>query len=629
MTTGISRKEYFVETKPMAESMVSANSGSEERLARGAKRFSSNMAGHPKAAQAQSALSSLDPEVMKTVLNKAFQSLSSASTDPQQKRLSPDSPQLTAPKSGTGNDSQLSASSRLNSLLMQMANMINDSSVSGVLAKLQVFTATMTGNKEAYAKLANSLDQQGEQWGQDNVALTEAKKQADELKQQCNNAQGALTEAEAALAELQKQADRQQQETGSVSTEMQKQLDDAQRNVANAKTNVVNSHQKYNNFVTITLNPAIAAEEKSKAVLEQTKAQAEKLISNISPQMLHVLDSQHNNQDSKSLTFLMALIAQLINESASDNLENSSKLKQVQQQAAAKDAEKKAKEYEEEVRKAEEMEKTMGCIGKIFGWLITAISVVAAAFTGGASLALAAVGLALAVGDEISQAVSGFSFMQEALKPIMDGIIKPLMEMLGNMFTEMLKAFGVDDATAKQVGQIMGAVVAAVAMIAAVVVAGNLMSKVATKMIDALKNVMGDTMRNIMQKLMNSAVGQVLKRMSSGMGKSLGMSEAKSAQYATRLNMVETGASLTKATVLVAGDIVTAQMMVEAKKIEAKLMENLAIQELLNQLLEKAVESFKTLMSTVNTVMDDMSNVADQQYQAGKYITKNMARVAG
>ncbi|WP_175648885.1 type III secretion system translocon subunit SctE, partial [Burkholderia pseudomallei] len=61
-------------------------------------------------------------------------------------------------------------------------------------------------------------------------------------------------------------------------------------------------------------------------------------------------------------------------------------------------------EYQAQAKKAEEMQKTMGCIGKIVGWVITAVSFAAAAFTGGASLALAAVGLALAVGDEISRA---------------------------------------------------------------------------------------------------------------------------------------------------------------------------------------------------------------------------------
>ncbi|SUG71798.1 pathogenicity island 1 effector protein [Salmonella enterica subsp. enterica] len=55
--------------------------------------------------------------------------------------------------------------------------------------------------------------------------------------------------------------------------------------------------------------------------------------------------------------------------------------------------EKKSAEFQEETRKAEETNRIMGCIGKVLGALLTIVSVVAAVFTGGASLALAAVGL--------------------------------------------------------------------------------------------------------------------------------------------------------------------------------------------------------------------------------------------
>ncbi len=48
----------------------------------------------------------------------------------------------------------------------------------------------------------------------------------------------------------------------------------------------------------------------------------------------------------------------------------------------------------------------MGCIGKVLGALLTIVSVVAAVFTGGASLALAAVGLAVMVADEIVKAAT-------------------------------------------------------------------------------------------------------------------------------------------------------------------------------------------------------------------------------
>ncbi len=169
----------------------------------------------------------------------------------------------------------------------------------------------------------------------------------------------------------------------------------------------------------------------------------------------------------------MALISQLIAKSSNADLQATAELKQKLAEASAKDAEKKAKEYEEEVRKAEEMQKTMGCLGKVLGWLITAVSFVAAAFTGGASLALAAVGLALAIGDEINQAVTGNSFIADAMQPIMDAVVKPLMELFGKIFAGILESMGVDKETAEMVGKIMGAIAAAAVLVAGVIVAGS------------------------------------------------------------------------------------------------------------------------------------------------------------
>lgn len=94
------------------------------------------------------------------------------------------------------------------------------------------------------------------------------------------------------------------------------------------------------------------------------------------------------------------------------------------------------------MRKAEELNRTMGCIGKILGAVLTVISVVAAAFTGGASLALAAIGVALMVADEVVKATTGVSFMEEALKPLMDKVLKPLMDLLGKAITKALESMG-------------------------------------------------------------------------------------------------------------------------------------------------------------------------------------------
>ncbi|CCP02156.1 Cell invasion protein sipB [Erwinia amylovora Ea644] len=316
------------------------------------------------------------------------------------------------------------------------------------------------------------------------------------------------------------------------------------------------------------------------------------------------------------------------------------------------------------------MQKTMGCVGKALGWAITAVSFAAAAFTGGASLALAAVGLALAIGDEINQAVNGFSFMAKAMEPMMDNIVKPMMEFMANIFAEILQGFGVDKESAEMIGQIMGAIASAAVMIAGVMVAGSAMSKVFGSVMQKIgaevteevsknvavqvekevakditqsvvsgvvkevaEEVSAQTARKVlqtnMQKLMNSTLGQAFKRVSQGLGRTFGTDEIKMAQASTRIQMVSTAASMGNTTIQTVGSVITADMMVEAAKSKAHMMNDAVMQDLLNDIMSRAVETFTHRMETVNSMIKSMSAVAENQAQAGKYITRQMSSVAG
>jgi len=68
--------------------------------------------------------------------------------------------------------------------------------------------------------------------------------------------------------------------------------------------------------------------------------------------------------------------------------------------------------------------------------------------------------------------------MADAMKPLMDAIVKPLMELMGKMFAGILEAMGVDKETAEMVGKILGAIAAAAVLVAGVIVAGSALSKV-------------------------------------------------------------------------------------------------------------------------------------------------------
>lgn len=641
------------------------------------KRFgNAELKDHPQLNSVKGALQTLQPDQLLKVLKYTINIVNGNS--PRTNLDKQELPQLKAPVSSepamarSGSEAKLSSSAWATALLGKVMQLTADTSMNNLLSKLQGINAMMDGAAGAYSEMAAQLEEQGTQWASDADALKAAQQQADALSQDITKAQSALSDAQKKLAALEAEAAGQDP----VSEELKSKIDAAKTAVVAAQTNLTQATTTYNNFANKTLNPAINAEKSSRSALETTQVKSQKLVDSFNPQQQSAIEQRRKQSDSesKTLIFLMALMSQLINKSSSDDLQASAELKQKLAEAAAKDAEKKAKEYEEEVRKAEEMQKTMGCIGKVLGWIVTAVSFAAAAFTGGASLALAAVGLALAIGDEISQAVTGRSFMADAMQPLMDAIVKPLMEMMGKIFSAILQAYGVDKETADMVGQILGAIAAAAMLIVGVMVAGSVMSKVlGTVMkkigvdvaqeagktmaknvaVEVEKEVVKDVTKNVvrtavkevaeevaqevaekttkstMQRLMDSALGQVLKRLSKGFGRSLGADELQMAKVSNYSQKAVVGLSAVNTTSQAAVGIVTANMLLEASKIRADMMKDAALQDLLNEMMTRAIDTFTHRMETVNDIVKNISVVAENQAQAGKYITKQMSAVAG
>lgn len=631
---------------------------------------------HPQLNSVKGALQTLQPDQLLELLKSTINTVNG--NTPRTNLDNQDIPQLKSPASResattkSGSEAKLSASAWATALLGKVMQLTNETSISNLLAQLQGINAMTDGAANDYSEMAAQLELQGTQWASDADALKAAQQQANALSQDVEKAQSALDDAQRELAALEAEAAQQD----SISEELQSKIDAAKTAVNAAQANLTQATTSYNNFSNNTLNPLIAAEKSSRSALEATQAKAQKMVESFNPQQQSTIEQRRKEADaeSKTLTYLIALMAQLINDTSSDELQASAELKQKLAESAAKEAEKKAKEYEEEVRKAEEMQKTMGCIGKVLGWVVTAVSFAAAAFTGGASLALAAVGLALTIGDEISQAVTGNSFLADAMQPLMDAVVKPLMEMMGSIFSAILQSFGVDKDTAEMIGQILGAIAAAVVLIAGVMVAGSVMSKVfgsVMKMIgvdvaeeasktmaknvaveveeevvkDLTKNVVRTVAKDVaedvaqevaekatkstMQKLMDSAIGQVIKRLSKGFGRSLGADELQMAKVSNYSQKAVVGLSVVNTSSQAAVGIVAASMLLEASKIRAEMMKYAALQDLLNEMMNRAIDSFTYRMESVSEIVSNISKVAESQAQAGKYITKQIGAVAG
>lgn len=221
-----------------------------------------------------------------------------------------------------------------------------------------------------------------------------------------------------------------------------------------------------------------------------------------------------------TMVLLMTRFAELMGQSAENKLEAEQELFRSMQAARQEFMEKKSDEYLEQVRQAEAASKTMGCIGKILGAVLTVVSVVGAAFTGGASLALAAVGVALMAADMLVKELTGVSFMEEAMKPLMDNILNPLIQAIGKGIAELLKKAGVDDASAQMAGMILGAIIAAVAMVAVLVVVAVVGKSAAAKVAEAMGKVLGKVASKIAPQVAKMA-SRAASKISEGFTKAM------------------------------------------------------------------------------------------------------------
>ncbi|WP_050806063.1 type III secretion system translocon subunit SctE, partial [Burkholderia ambifaria] len=352
-----------------------------------------------------------------------------------------------------------------------------------------------------------------------------------------------------------------------------------------------------------------------------------------------MLDAMSHLHGIAEVTMLFGALGEVMAQNNETELNNNEHVNQAQMQARVKDLQKKSDEYEAAARKAEQMQKTMGCVGKILGWAITAVSVVAAAFTGGASLALAGVGLALAVGDEVYQAATGKSFMDEAMKPVMDAVVKPVMEFLSKVATKMLESFGVAKEQAELAGSIMAAVYTGIVITAVTVAGGELVGKLASKLASALAEQIG--------KLMETSIGQALKdgmeklaekigldelsaSTSTTMGrlrKALGMDSEEGVQKVGTLakgseTVMRVGNDVTQGTM----QVLTQNAVLQADKKRRDIKMDEFDMKVLKEMISAMIDTFSKRAKALEQVMQDMSSASSIEFKTGQFVLKNMAR---
>jgi invasin B len=288
--------------------------------------------------------------------------------------------------------------------------------------------------------------------------------------------------------------------------------------------------------------------------------------------------------------------------------------------------------YLEEVRKAEALQKTMGCIGKIVGALVAIASIAAGALTGNVMLiAFGVIGAGLMIADELVKEFTGVSFMAEAMKPLITGI-QEAISFFTDLYTTVLVAVGVDPETAKDIAQIAGMIagigttiaVIALAAILGVQVIGPMIGAVASKLATVVSQAAPAAVEAMKQMTTSAAntVTQMLTQLRSFITN--GADPVALARYATNVEIART---LTE----FGGVVLESGLGIESSMHQAQAAEHLtdvtvrmAISESIASYLTQVVEDYGKAMQDrtrhIEHVFSDLQRSHSVSLQMARYI---------
>lgn len=337
-------------------------------------------------------------------------------------------PKLSEPAKKTG-------SNKFNEILAKiMALMIKDEKdqVENFTKNMELFASM---REEFTKKMREALDALNAQIGD---AMSELEGANDALQGLVGQASSLQQKMESLRAALQKMKDDGVSPDSPEYQSLAGELSAAEQDFVALENKLVNAKQ-----IVIELNnKVLALQEKFSGKIDEATSTDNRFRTAMMNQNAMAEKVQDQGRITNRIIYLLTKIQA---DGAKDALERAEQLKAHQEfrteRMLAQQAE-KVKKQEEEIHKAQQAAKVSNCISKIIGWVVTAVSVALTPFTGGASLALTALSVALMASDEIVKATTGKSFMAEALSPLMNNVIMPLIQAIGKVFDFMMEVSG-------------------------------------------------------------------------------------------------------------------------------------------------------------------------------------------
>lgn len=342
---------------------------------------------------------------------------------------------------------------------------------------------------------------------------------------------------------------------------------------------------------------------------------------------------------------LIAIIGESTEETMELNLKFSQKVQAAQQEKLANDAE----EVEKQQEKSRQMQETMGCIGKIIGAIVTIVSVVAAVFSGGASIALAAIGIAMMVADTVYQKVTGNeSFIAAALKPIMEHVLMPIIQLITDAISKVLETFGIKNDIAEIIASVLAVVVLIVVAIGAAVVAkqlpveklmnivGNIVKKVISGVVSALTKALKPliTGAKSLTDDLAAALSKLSKSLTNALNQFIGNNakskmnflkdffsdEVKVKTLGNKINLADDLLKMTDVSIDSAGNIAVGTFEKRINEMLADITRMLSASATMKLFSDSVTDTYSRSMENMNMLMTNAADMAGEEQSVGRFI---------
>ncbi|KIJ02883.1 hypothetical protein ST27_01480 [Xanthomonas phaseoli pv. phaseoli] len=354
------------------------------------------------------------------------------------------------------------------------------------------------------------------------------------------------------------------------------------------------------------------------------------------------IDVTHLLTGTALLTMALAKLQKLMSDSDIDALDSQRKM--LNELSAARQAtlQKASDDYAAKLAEAKHLQDMVGEISKIGGWALTIIGVGLAIFTGGASLLIAAAGLALMAADAICKAVTGTSFVDEAMKPVMDHAVKPMMEWLSKKVASALEECGVSKEKAEIAGAVVAGVAVAAVMVTGVVAIGSVAGKIASVVAESTAKELAEVMesavvrsvKDVMVKLADdtgvTSMASRAKTLLAEMRAQVGLDGLEEGQIRAVAKRGEAGLAMGQAALSgteAAMNTIAAANIRDASVMQAAVTRALADKKVITQLLQELATTVSNSLSAMTSLGNAMSDALKSETAADTFVLNNARAV--